>query len=203
MHEHVDRRVRHLRREDIEPLDRGRTIGEALGRPQALAHQLAVADTALQHRLDVGRVDCLVVGLVEVLLVHIAPDQRALGARRLLRPLRQRGRGGSEHRAGGSAGQERAAGQVVVRMHGVHAIMPKPRGASARARPGRAGHRDCPASPASRSDCSPPRRSARPAFQPPSPPRGNRGSGAETRGSRRCRAPGSAACAGGRCDAAR
>ena len=52
---------------------------------QALAHELAVSRTALEDLLTVGRVDGLVIGVVELLLVHVEPHARSFLARLRLR----------------------------------------------------------------------------------------------------------------------
>jgi len=52
---------------DVEPLDLGRTIGEALGLADAPAY--AVADAALDQLLAVWRIGSLVIGRVERVLV--------------------------------------------------------------------------------------------------------------------------------------
>ena len=89
MDEHAHGSVRHLGGEDVEGLDRRRPIGEALGRAEAFAGELAVAGAALEDVVAVGGVDELVIGVVEILLVHVEPDQRPLDPWRLRRPLRQ------------------------------------------------------------------------------------------------------------------
>ena len=65
-------------REQVELLDRLRPVGQALRRAEARAHAVAVEHVALVHLVAVRRIDDLVVGVVELLLVHVEPDQRAL-----------------------------------------------------------------------------------------------------------------------------
>ena len=76
--EHVDRRVRLGRREHVELLHRGRAVGDTLRRAEPRPHAVAVEHVALVDLIAVRRVDELVVGVVERLLVHVEPDQRAL-----------------------------------------------------------------------------------------------------------------------------
>ena len=90
MHEHVDGSIRGLGGEDVEGLHRSRAVGEALGRAEALANDLAVADAALEDVIAIGRIDELIVGVVELLLVHVEPDQWPLGPRAPVRPRRAR-----------------------------------------------------------------------------------------------------------------
>src|SRR5262249_21655838 len=75
---------------------------------------LAVGDPALGDLLAIGRVDDLIVSIVEGLLVHVEPDERTLGAR-LLRP---RGSARGHRRAAGGGRQDSASGGVVVVLHG-------------------------------------------------------------------------------------
>src|SRR5262249_24209805 len=84
--EDVDRRGRALGCPDVEGLDGRRAVGEALRCAEASAHRVAVRDVAPGDLLLVGRVHALVVGVVELGLIHVEPDPRPLG------PLRERGR---------------------------------------------------------------------------------------------------------------
>src|SRR5262249_46455864 len=68
--------------------DRRRPIGEAPRRAEAFAGELAVADAALEDVIAVGGVDELVIGVVEILLVHVEPNQRPLDPWRLRRAVR-------------------------------------------------------------------------------------------------------------------
>ena len=81
-------------RKQIELLDLGRTVGEPLGRTEPRAHPVAVELVALVHLVAVRRIDRLVIGVVERLLVHVEPDQRSFRAR-LLRPRGTAGDGGA------------------------------------------------------------------------------------------------------------
>jgi len=58
----------------------------------------------------VGGVDKLVIGVVEILLVHVEPDQRPLDPWRLRRPLRQ----GWPSCAEDGGGDKRAAGEPIA-----------------------------------------------------------------------------------------
>ena len=82
MDEHIDRGVGLVSGIEVEPLDRGRPVGEPPRRPDAGAHRLAVRRVALEHLVAVRRVPDLVVGVVQLLLVHVEPHQRPLLARR-------------------------------------------------------------------------------------------------------------------------
>src|SRR6516225_3797981 len=64
---------------DVEAFDRRRSIGKAFGLADPRPHCRAVGDPALRQLIAVRRPDQLIVGVVERALVHIAPDQRALG----------------------------------------------------------------------------------------------------------------------------
>ena len=59
--------IRHFGGEDVERLDRRRAVGEALGRAEAFAGELAVAGAALEDVVAIGGVDELVIGVVEIL----------------------------------------------------------------------------------------------------------------------------------------
>ncbi len=83
--EDVHRRVRRLGTIDVELLDLGRPIGEALGQPQHCARFLAVGDAALADLVTIGGIDDLVIGVVELVLVHVEPHPRPFPARVLRR----------------------------------------------------------------------------------------------------------------------
>ena len=118
MHEHVDGSIRGLGGEDVEGLHRSRAVGEALGRAEALANDLAVADAALEDVIAIGRIDELIVGVVELLLVHVEPDSWTLGARL----LRQRG---ATRRSSGRAGRQHGGPSgIVVVLHDHAAFVP-------------------------------------------------------------------------------
>ena len=92
--EHVDRRVRPLGRVDVEHLDRGRTVGHAPGLTEARAHLLAFRLPPLVKLRGIRRIDRLVVGVVELLLIHVrarpADLFRGRQARAAPKPLRSR-----------------------------------------------------------------------------------------------------------------
>src|SRR5262249_27968440 len=111
VNENIHRRMRLPGAVDVELLDLGWTIGDALGRADRGAGASAVGDPPLGDLLAIGCVDDLVVGVVERLLVHVEPNERTLRARRL-RPDRWVG---GERRAGR---RERAAGDIVIALHG-------------------------------------------------------------------------------------
>src|SRR5215831_11636910 len=122
VHEDIDRRVRLPGAVDGELLDLGRAVGDALGRADGGARPLAVGDAALGDLLAIGRVDDLIIGVVERLLVHVEPNERTLGAR-LLRP---RGSARGNRRAAGGSRQDRASGGTVVVLHGHAAFVTVP-----------------------------------------------------------------------------
>jgi hypothetical protein len=94
----VDGRVRLLRRVDVEALDRRRPVGEALRRAEALDGGFAVPGAPPPELLLVGSVFALVVGGVELHLIHIEPDARAFFAHcRAVHLLLRRGRPGACH----------------------------------------------------------------------------------------------------------
>src|SRR5262249_12898791 len=88
MDEDVDRRVRTLGRVDVEPLDGGGAVGIMPRSAQTCADPLAVRGVALEDLLQVWCVDALVIGRVELGLVHIEPHERSLDARPWLRRRR-------------------------------------------------------------------------------------------------------------------
>ena len=102
--------VRHFGGEDVERLHRRRAVGETPGRTEAFAGELAVAGAALEDVVAIGGVDELVISVVEILLVHVEPDQRSLDPWRLRRPLRQC----RSSRAEDGGGDERAAREPVA-----------------------------------------------------------------------------------------
>ncbi len=84
--ENVDRRVRHLRGKNIELFIFARTVSNTLRLTEDRPRPLGRSDPARDDEGPVGRIDILVVGVVERLLVEVAPDRwtidlRALGIR--------------------------------------------------------------------------------------------------------------------------
>src|SRR5262249_1550035 len=94
--------------------DRRRPIGEAPRRAEAFAGELAVADAALEDVIAVGGVDELVIGVVEILLVHVEPNQRPLDPWRLRGAWRHSRAppppGGRGREGGGGGGGEGGGG---------------------------------------------------------------------------------------------
>jgi hypothetical protein len=62
---------------NIEPLDFGRSIREALGLADAVPRQFAVPDTALDQLLAVRRIGSLIISRVECGLVVVEEYRRA------------------------------------------------------------------------------------------------------------------------------
>src|SRR5580692_11029536 len=83
MDENIDGGVRRGGAKDIQPLVFARPVGDALRRPQDRPRPFARGDAARDDQWAVRRIDVLIVGVVERLLVHIAPDRRASGGSRL------------------------------------------------------------------------------------------------------------------------
>src|SRR5262249_41115645 len=82
---------------NVEPLDRGRPISEAERIADARPRRDAVGDAPLGQLVAVWRIDELIVGVVERLLIHVEPDNgslllRPLGSWRVLWRGRRRGR---------------------------------------------------------------------------------------------------------------
>ena len=77
--ENVDRRVLDAAVENVERLDLGRPVGDALRIAEPRARPLARGVAARHHLRAVRRIDLLVVGVVERLLVHVEQDQRTFG----------------------------------------------------------------------------------------------------------------------------
>ena len=77
VNEDIDRRIRRRGAEDVEPLVFARPVGDALRRSDDSAGAFARGDAARDDQRPVRRIDVLVVGVVERLLVHVAPDQRS------------------------------------------------------------------------------------------------------------------------------
>src|SRR5262249_32175061 len=61
--------------------DLARPVGETLRRAEDRPRPLAVGDPAPDHLGAVGGIDFLVVGVVQLALVHVEPDDRALAWR--------------------------------------------------------------------------------------------------------------------------
>ena len=120
--EDINRRVCLPGAVDVELLDLSRAVGDALGRTDGGARLLAVGDASLGDLLAIGRVDDLVIGVIERLLVHVEPNERTLGAR-LLRP---RGSARRDRRAAGNSRQDRVSGGIVVVLHGRAAFVMVP-----------------------------------------------------------------------------
>src|SRR5215468_2019546 len=120
--EDIDRRVCLPGAVDVELLDLGRAVGDALGRADGGARLLAIGDAPLGDLLAIGRVDDLIIGVIERLLVHVEPNERTLGAR-LLRP---RGSARRDRRAARGGCQDRASGGAVVVLHGRAAFVVVP-----------------------------------------------------------------------------
>src|SRR6202023_2875366 len=83
MDENIDRGIRRGGAKYIEAFVFARPVGDALRRPQDRPRPFARGDAARDDQRAVRRIDVLVVGVVERLLVHVAPDQRASGGNRL------------------------------------------------------------------------------------------------------------------------
>jgi hypothetical protein len=66
---------------DIELLDVARAVGLPLRRAQPLAREPARRGQTAIHLVAVGRIHCLIVGVVEFLLIVIEENARALDAR--------------------------------------------------------------------------------------------------------------------------
>src|ERR1700722_18427399 len=79
MDEHVDWRVCRGGAEYIEAFIFARPVSDALRRPQDRPRPFARGDAARDDQRAVRRIDVLIVGVVERLLVHVTPDQRASG----------------------------------------------------------------------------------------------------------------------------
>src|SRR6266853_4408933 len=114
---YVDRSIGTLRREHVESLDGRRTVGESPRGPQPSARDFAVDRIASGDLRLVGRVDALVVGVVELLLVQVEPHARSFLARRL---LGERGTGSDDRCAGRSDFEEfpsRDAARILFPAH--------------------------------------------------------------------------------------
>jgi hypothetical protein len=89
MDEHADRRICNRRGIEIEPLDRRTAIGKTPRFAEATARRNAVRGIAPDDLRLVGRVFDLVVGVVELRLVHVEKDSRTFLPNRMV--LRFRG----------------------------------------------------------------------------------------------------------------
>ena len=116
VNEHEDRRVRPLGTEDMKLLDVGRPISGRLRSSQDLERQFAGGPATLRQGALIERVDGLVVGVVELLLVHVEPNDRSLDMRRRRAALRQSAVGAEceRSRGRGRAGDQRAAAYSEV-----------------------------------------------------------------------------------------
>src|SRR5262245_17829021 len=111
VNENIDGGMRSFRPIDVELLDLGWTIGDAIGRADRRTRAFAVGDPPSGDLLAIRGVDDLVIGIVERLLIHVEPNERTLRAWR----LRPHGSTGRDRRAGR---RERAAGDIVIALHG-------------------------------------------------------------------------------------
>ena len=79
MDEDVDRRVRRGATKNIELFVFAGPIGDALRRSENSPRPLARRNSAGNDPIAIGRIDGLVIGVVERLLVHVEPDERPFG----------------------------------------------------------------------------------------------------------------------------
>src|SRR5438477_12222664 len=112
MDEDVNRSAGALGCVDVEPLDGGGAIGITSRSAQTSAHHLAVGGVALDDLLQVRRVNALVIGGVELSLVHVEPHARPLDARSRRRLLSNGRTRGDKHGRGGT--QKRAARKLAA-----------------------------------------------------------------------------------------
>ena len=117
MDEHHHRRARARGGVEVERLDRRGPVGEPGRRAEAGARNFAVDRRAAQHLVPVRRIDELIVGVVELLLVHVEPDPWPLGACRRRRggALGRQRFGRTEHRCATAGREDRFAAHVVFR----------------------------------------------------------------------------------------
>src|SRR5258708_9581559 len=108
MNNYRDRRILVPGRIDIQHLVRRRPIGHTPGRAETGADKLAFAGAALVELITIGRVDRLVVGVVEFFLIHVEPDAGPLRAWRSL----LRCSAGRNHRGGSGAKDRPRAPQI-------------------------------------------------------------------------------------------
>src|SRR5258706_13493473 len=99
---------------DVELLVLGRAVGGAPGRAEPRERPLARRDAALSDLALVGRPHALVVGVVDLFLVHVEPDDRSFShGCSLLLGLRQYGSGRRRRR--GRAGRSQKIAPVETR----------------------------------------------------------------------------------------
>src|SRR5204863_9847813 len=122
--EYVDRSVGTLGCEYIEPFDGCGTIGESPWGTEPRTRRFAVGRIAPGDLRLVGRVDALVVGVVELLLVEVEPHARPLRAGRLLRGLSPRRARRHEHGAARAGFEERPSREAASVLSPVHLIHP-------------------------------------------------------------------------------
>jgi hypothetical protein len=67
---------------NVEPLDLGRSVGNALRLAEVPARQFAVANTTLDQLLAVGRIGGLVIGCIQCRLVVIKEYRRSFFGQR-------------------------------------------------------------------------------------------------------------------------
>ena len=75
----IHRRVGLMSFVDIELFMLAGAVGDALRR-KSFQHRLAGGGAALGEQRLIGRVDRLIVSVVELLLIHVEPDERAFDA---------------------------------------------------------------------------------------------------------------------------
>src|SRR2546425_4387463 len=126
MDEDVDWRVEMLGPLDVEYLNGGGAIGVALRCAQPRPHGFAVSGPAFDDLLQVRRIDALIIGGVELRLVHVQPHPRSLDARRWCRLLREPSSGCHYHGASGTSAEKRASRHVIARhgFVGTHRLSP-------------------------------------------------------------------------------
>ncbi|MGA7485918.1 MAG: hypothetical protein WBW74_03120 [Xanthobacteraceae bacterium] len=112
MNEHEDRRIRALGAIDVELLGRGGAVGFAQRLPDAGAHRFAARAVPLDHLPGQRRVETLVIGGVELELIVIHEDARALLMGRWSYRTFGRRRRRDRHRRG--AGEHSAACDLVA-----------------------------------------------------------------------------------------
>src|SRR6267142_4679445 len=121
--EHVDRCVRARGCKDIEPFDGRGSVGKSPRGTDPRTRRFAVGRIAPGDLRLVGRVDALVVGVVELFLVQVEPNARPFRAGWLLRGLGRRRAGSRSHRAGRADFEEfpsRNAARIPLPAHLLH-----------------------------------------------------------------------------------
>ena len=99
---------------DFDFLDSRGAVGDTVRRTEDRAHLFVVGGAALGDVRLVRGIDELVIGVVELLLIHVEPDKRAFDMSRSRAALGRGGTGRERQRTGGGPCHDRAARDLAA-----------------------------------------------------------------------------------------